>query len=184
MTFPFNRAYTVASQAGFAPFRGHAGLAAVRHHPLNEHVVPAELVGYVCADAELAGPACMLAHVLAVANGDPTFFATLSGMALTTGFPEHVRAFNQAYLALPALPSERIATADPEVVLRRIATPRHGTWLAVCHSGLVARRAVRIALPAGSRNLRDAVTGEAVMPDGEGLVLDLSPCSLRAIHMR
>ena len=39
LTHAFNRAYTVGSEKTFAAFRSPAGLAMVRHYPLNENMM-------------------------------------------------------------------------------------------------------------------------------------------------
>ena len=60
------------------------------------------------ADIERAGPYCMMAEALAMANGDPTMLGYLLGGNFGRGFPQYVREFNANFLALPALPSERL----------------------------------------------------------------------------
>ncbi|MGD8238109.1 MAG: hypothetical protein PVH68_06120, partial [Armatimonadota bacterium] len=132
MTYPFNRAYTVSSPKALGAFRTRSGLAALRHGPLNENTMHEEL-GYFVSDVELAGPFCMLAEARAVAYGDPRYIGYLSSSSFNRGFPEYVRAFNAAFLALPALPSEIVddASPDPDIVVRAIATEDHGTYVAI-----------------------------------------------------
>jgi len=120
----------------FEAFRGPSGLALVRHYSLNENMLfdrqDKEKLGYFVVHIERAGPACMMAGALAVANGDPTMLGCLHGGNFGRGFPQYVREFNANFLALPALPSERLsdACADKEVVARAIRTPDTG-----CFSG-------------------------------------------------
>ena len=56
------------------------------------------------ADVERAGPFCMQAEAVAMANGDPTMIGYLVGNNFERGFPMYVRDFNANFLALPALP--------------------------------------------------------------------------------
>lgn len=182
MTYPYNRSYTVADATALAAFRAPAGLAMVRHHPLNEDVVlPKELLGYHCIDMELAGPACVLQEVQAVANGDPRWLGTLHGMSLTRGYPDYVRAFNSAFLALPALPStvlENVTTDD--VVIRVIDGGPQGLWFAACNTGHTPAT-VTVQLP-GRGPLTNAVSGAAITPVSGAVTLSLPPCSLTALR--
>ena len=182
MTFPFNRAYTVARPEAFDAFRGTSGLAIVRHYPLNENATEGKL-GYFVSDVERAGPFCMLAEARAVAYGDPRFIGYLSAQTFNRGFPEFVRAFNAAFLALPALPSRVVSDAcdNPAVVVRRIDGGRHGVWLAVVNVGLGAVEA-SLKLPVVGR-VSDAATGEVVAASGGRLRLRLGPCQLRALRV-
>ena len=183
MTYPFNRAYTVSNPKAFDAFRTVSGIAIVRHDPLNESVMEKKL-GYFVSDVERAGPYCMLGEVLAVAYGDPWYLGYLAAASHNRGFPAAVRAFNAAYLALPALPSKLLpnAASDPAVVVRSIATPRHGTWLAIANTALVEKPNVTIKLPVEGK-VTDAATGEA-SPSANGLVeLSIPPCCLRALHI-
>lgn len=189
MTHGFNRAYSAASAATFDAFRGLAGLAIVRHYALNEDMMHDQagksLLGYFVADFERAGPYCMLSEALAMANGDPWHLGYLMGNSFNRGFPEPVREFNAAFLALPALPSRRVdgAAGDAEVVARAIVTPNHGTWLAVVNTGLTAKSSVTIKLPAAGQ-VTDAVTGQAIPANGGEITLSMTPCQLRALRVR
>jgi len=187
MTYPFNRAYTVASREAFDAFRGPGGLAVIRHYPLNENTMDSKL-GYFVSDVERAGPYCMLAEARAVARGDPRYIGYLSSSSFNRGFPEHVRRFNAAFLALPALPSRLLpgASGDPGIVVREIRTERHGTWLAVVNTGLGKKKDVAIGLPAAAvrgGRVTDAATGEAVQTRRGALTLTLGPCELRSFHI-
>ena len=188
MTHGFNRAYTVASPKTFATFRGPSGLALIRHYALNEHMdfdkADQPKLGYFIADIERAGPACMMAEALAVANGDPTLLGYLQGGNYGRGFPQYVREFNANFLALPALPSERLANADPELVVRTIRTPAHGTYLAVVNTSFAARPRVAIQLPPPARGrVLEVVTGRACDIRDGAVELDLHPFELRTLRM-
>lgn len=184
MTHGFNRAYTVASPKTFDAFRNGNRLAMVRFYPLNENMGfdknDKEKLGYFVADMELAGPYCMLAEARAVANGDPTDIGYLSGNNFERGFPQYARAFNTAFLSLPALPSVVVpnASSDAEVVVRQITTPANGTYYAVVNTGLAAKKAVKIKLPRGGAVV-NAATRTAV-GNGDTITMDLGPCELQS----
>ena len=184
MTHGFNRAYTVASPKTFDAFRNGDRLALVRFYSLNENMAfdkdDKEKLGYFVADMEMAGPYCMIAEARAVANGDPTDIGYLSGNNFERGFPEYVRAFNTAFLSLPALPSVVVpnASSDKEIVVRQITTPANGTYYAVVNTGLTAKKAAKIKLPKGGAVL-DAATRKAV-GNGNTITMDLGPCELQS----
>lgn len=189
-TYPFLRAFTVARPSDMDAFRGPSGLAMVRMYPLNEHR-DEKLLGDFLSDVERTGPHCVLAEARAVANGDPFYLGYLPGNTHLRGFPEYVRRFHAAFLALPALPSRRIpgACADAEVVVRAIATPdgSHGTYLSVVNTGLAPKAAVEIRVPARGRVV-DAASGRAVSASaapggGTRLRLALDACELRALRV-
>ncbi len=100
-------------------------------------------VGYVSVDVDRAGPFSMLAEARAVANADPHHIGYLSGSSFSRGFPEYTRAFNQAFLSLPALPSKRLpaATSNPKVVVREIPTGKLGTYFAVVNPEMTTESA-------------------------------------------
>ncbi|HNQ73527.1 MAG TPA: hypothetical protein PKN95_07980 [Verrucomicrobiota bacterium] len=187
LTHGFNRLYTVASPLTFDAFRGPAGLAAIRHYTLNEDMLfdrqDQPLLGYFVADVEYAGPACMMAEAVAVANGDPTLLGYLLGSNLGRGFPRYVREFNANFLALPALPSERLAGAsdDAEVVVRAIHTPKHGTYYAIVNTGWIAKKAVALQL-ADKGELTELVSGRTLAANEGKVWLELYPFELRALH--
>lgn len=186
MTHGFNRSYTVASPRTFETFRGPGGLVLVRHYSLNENMAfdqaDKEKLGYFVADVERAGPACMMAEALAVANGDPTLLGYLMGNNYGRGFPQYVREFNANFLALPALPCERLkdACADREVVVRVIRTPAHGTYFAVVNTGFDRKSRVSIALPTAAP-VKEAVTDRSVRVQGQQVELDLHPFQLMTL---
>ncbi|MBI5384406.1 MAG: hypothetical protein HZA90_06925 [Verrucomicrobia bacterium] len=189
MTHCINRSYTAASPKTFEAFRGPSGLAVMRHYSLNENMAfdqqDKEKLGYFVADLERAGPACMMAEALAVANGDPTLLGYLHGGNFGRGFPRYVREFNANFLALPALPSERLAGAcdDPEVVVRVIRTPDHGTYLAVVNTGFASKAKVGIRLPVAGA-VQDAVSGTTLSNRDRLLELTLHACELRSLLVR
>ncbi len=188
LTHAFNRNYTVASPKTFDAYRTSSGLAIVRHYSLNEHMMfdknDKEILGYFVADIERAGPYCMMAEALAMAHGDPTMIGYLVGCNFGRGFPQYVRNFNANFLALPALPSKILprASSDSDVVVRRISTDQHGTWLAIVNTSLTAKSKVTITLPRGT--VCDAVTGKKLATDGDALSIDMYPCQLRSLHIR
>jgi len=188
LTHAFNRNYTVASPQTLDAYRAPAGLAIVRHYALNENMMfdksDKEILAYFVADVERAGPYCMMAEAHAVAHGDPTMIGYLVGNNFGRGFPQYVRNFNANYLALPALPSTVVAegAADPQVVVRRIDTPQHGTWIAVVNTSLHAKRNVAVRLPQGKAT--DAVTGQDIQVAAGKTNLDLYPCQLRTFRVR
>nr|MBA3684163.1 hypothetical protein [Planctomycetota bacterium] len=182
MTYPYNRRYTVSVASGMNAFRTTNGLAMIRHFPLNEDTIPAASgLGYACADMELAGPSCVLNDVIAVANGDPRWLGMLTGRSLATGYPQHVRAFYAAFLALPARPSQRLsgATTAPGVVVRSIDGGAHGTWLAIANTTTAAANAITITMPVAG-TVTDCANGAVLPSNGTSLVISLAPASLRA----
>jgi hypothetical protein len=184
LTYPFHRAYSVAAPEMLAAFHGASGLAIVRHYSLNENTMEGK-VGYFVSDMERAGPYCMLSEVRAMAHGDPRYIGYLSAASFNRGFPQHVRAFNAAFLSLPALPSvvDEGACEEANVVVRTIEAGEHGIYLAVVNVGIEALEDVRVRLPRADGQVTDAATGEALAsPDGV-VRLSLGPCSLRALHV-
>lgn len=179
LTHAFNRLYTVLDSGTMERYRTQSGLAMVRHYGLNENMMfdaqDQPKLGYFAADIERAGRACMQAEVVAMATGDPTMVGYLVGSNFGRGFPEAVREFNANYLALPALPSQRLdsATDDPDVVVRGIETGTHGTHLAVVNPTRHAKRAVRIQLPEGVTTVEALATGAPLATPEGVLTLDL-----------
>jgi len=190
LTYPFSRRYAVESATAFEAFRGADGLAAVRFHPRNEGI-DGGLLGGVAPDMERSGPFCMLEEAHALANGDPVMLGSLAGDVSTRAFPEYVRRFNAAYLALPALPSSRLMDACPdrEIVVRSIRVEGKGTWLAVVNLGFADKPAVAITLPEDG-TVTDSVTGAdltwSVSRTGQQarLTLAMGPCELKAIRLQ
>ena len=188
LTHPFNRLYTVASPRTFDAYRTVSGLAVIRHYALNESMMFGKddkpKLGYFVADMERAGPHCMMAEAVAMANGDPTMIGYLSGGNFGRGFPRYVRNFNAAFLALPALPSKVMpgASSDAGVVVRTIDAGKHGTYVAVVNTAMTDKAGVSVSLPAGG-NVTDAATGKALTTAGGKIKLSMWPFQLRAIHV-
>ncbi|MBI5833416.1 MAG: hypothetical protein HZB16_14050 [Armatimonadetes bacterium] len=178
----FNRLYTVSDPATLNLFRTPAGLTLVRHYPLNENMMfdkaDQDRLGYFVCDYERAGPYCMMAEAIALANGDPTQFAYLTGGNYGRGFGQYVRDFNANFLALPALPSRRLegAASDAKVVVRQIDTPTHGTWLAVVNTAMTEAKGVKVKVPGGA--VKVAVGGKELPAAGGQVSLDLRPYQL------
>lgn len=194
MAMPFSRLFTTSSAAQLDAFRAKSGLVIVRHFNLNEEdgqnaAAPegpmSKRVGYFVSDVDRAGPYSVLAEARAVANGDPRTIGYLSSSSFNRGFPEYVRAFDAAFLALPALPSKVVsgASSDPEVVVREIPTAASGTYYAVVNVGLLDKKDVSVRLPA------DGVVTELV-PDkrvergsAKAFVRAFYPGELVALHV-
>ncbi len=183
LTYPFNRLYTVGSSEQMEPFRTKSGLAVVRHYSLNENEIERPLVGYFAFDVDRTRAHMMQAEVLAVAYGDPWYLGYLSGHNFTRGFPYYARRFNQAYLSLPALPSEIVpdAASDPEVIVRSIKTEQHGTWFAIANTSIHPKEEVTVKLPEGK--VTDAATGESLNVAGGVLRLNMDAAELRSIRV-
>lgn len=182
LTMAFNRQHSVVDAKAMDAFRTPDGLAMIRHYPLNEHVLKDKPLGYFVADFEEAGPFCMLAEARALAFGDPRFIGYLTGNSFQRGFPAYVRAFDRAFLALPAVPSSVVdkAASQPEVVVRRYPTEGHGIWFAVVNTGMADARDVRIDLK--QAGLVDACSGEAVRLTGTAATVSLYPGQVLAWH--
>ncbi len=184
--YSFNRLYTVSVPEAFDAFRCGEGLAIMRHYSLNENMMndskDKEIMGYFCSDVDRAGPYCMLAEARAVAYGDPRYIGYLNGNTMARGFPQYVRAFNAAFLALPALPSRIIANSasDPEVVVREIPTEKDGTYLAVVNTGLVSKKDVTVNISKCTK-LLDAVTGNELGMNNGKITVSLYPGELRSL---
>jgi hypothetical protein len=168
LSMAFNRQFSVADIKTLESFRTPDGLAMLRHYPLNENCFGEDdnrPLGYFIADFEEAGPYCVLAEARALANGDPRFIGYLAANSFQRGFPEYVRAFNRAFLALPALPGTLVADAssNPQVLIRQIPTPKDGTWYAVVNTGMTDALDVKIAIKAS--HLVNDLTGDPVRLD-------------------
>jgi hypothetical protein len=190
VSYTFNRLYSVAVPEALEAFRGGEGLALVRHYTLNENMMSdaqdKEIMGYFVSDVDRAGPYCMMAEARAMANGDPRYLGYLVGNTMARGFPRYVRAFNAAFLALPALPSSRLAEASPdaEVVVRSIPTAKDGTYLAVVNTGFAAKQDVPLTLPAGCSVATNAATGETLALKNGTLAVSMYPGQLLALHIK
>jgi len=188
LSHPFNRLYTVSSPKTLDLYRASAGLALMRHYALNENMMndlkDKEKLGYFVADVERTGPSCMQAEAVALANGDPTMIGYLCGNNFGRGFPFYVRDFNANFLALPALPSQRIdkGCSDPAVALRVIDAGKHGLYVAVVNTASTERKQVRVNVP-GNGAVTALASGAVVARTGEGVTLDLRPYQLVALRV-
>lgn len=193
-TFTFNRAYTVGDAAALEAFETPSGLALIRHFGLNENMLripkgkdgkDVDPLGYFVTDMERPGPSIMLAEARAMANGNPTQIGYLASNNFNRVSPHYVRAFNAAFLALPALPAHRLAGAasDPEVVVKRIDGGGHGVWLAVVNPGYAAKERVVITLPREGR-VTDAATGKGLTVERNTVTVNLYPFQLISLHIR
>lgn len=147
-TFPIPRAFTAASATAFDAFRGPDGLAVERVWCRNAGVDSRSLGGIV-GDVDRAGAFCMMVEALAVANGDPWWIANDASNTHTSSFPEVTRRFYSAFLALPALRSQRMPewSEDPDVVVRVIWTEKSGAYLAVVNSSPSSKKEALVVLP-------------------------------------
>ena len=185
LTMAFSRQYSVSDPKALQGFHTPSGLALIRHYPLNENCFgdsKDKPIGYFVADFEEAGPYCMLAEARALAAGDPNYIGYLTANSLQRGFPEYVRAFNQAFLALPALPGQTVtnAASDKKVVVRQISTPKEGTWYAVINTGMTDANDIQIALKPS--NLTDYLTGKPVKLAGQTATVSLYPGQVLVWH--
>jgi hypothetical protein len=193
LTFPAGRLFTVARPDLLDRFRAHDGLALVRHYPLNEDDHdrtrgPSGLpfdgqLGYIAVDVDRAGPYVRLLEARAVAAGDPWYLGALCASSYSSGFPDAVRRFNEAFLAVPALPSvvKIGAASDAAVVVREVPTARHGTYYYVINTAMQPNRGVTVHL-ASRGALRDLVAHTPVVAQGGALRLDLEPGELRSFR--
>lgn len=190
-SYTIHRTYSASDPATMERYRTGAGLTCVRHFPLNENELNTkgadgkefEPAGYFVADVERAGVFCVMPEVRAVAFGDPTRLGYLAANTFQRGFPSAVRAFNAAYLALPALPSELIqAEKYGKEYVRKIETPKNGTYYALCSLEETAKTQRVDGLTAGS-TLTDCVSGETFRVKKDGTVeIPMKPMSLRTFH--
>lgn len=190
-TFSFNRAYTVGDAAALEEFETPSGLAMIRYYSLNEHMFRSDSdrkhdgpLGYFVTDMERTGPFVMLAEARAMANGNPRTIGYLAANSFNRGFPQYVRNFNAAFLALPALPAPRVegVSPDADVVVRKINAGPHGTYYAVVNTGYQSKKNLLLKLPSGGRVV-NAATGEVLPSTSAGVSLDLYPCQLVALHV-
>ncbi len=188
LTHPIHRMYSMTKKS-LDEFRTKSGLAVIRHYCLNEnapnHKKPKEIpIGYFVADVDRAGPFSMMAEAKAVALGNPNYLGYLASNCWNHGFPKYARRFYANYLSLPALPGEveQGATNSPDVVVRKIATDRYGTWYAIVNLGYESRRAsIRI----GAKGIvRHAPTGTEIGSGPGTFVLELEPFELVSLHVR
>jgi regulation of enolase protein 1 (concanavalin A-like superfamily) len=193
MTYPIGRLFTLDDvTTGGAPlltsFKCASGLTVVRHYTLNEdngEVDPMPLdgqLGYLSVACDRAGNHLMLQQARAIANGDPRNLGYLEASSLSTGFPEIMRRFNQAFLAVPALPSTVVSGGanNTNVVVRRITTTGQGTYFYVVNTSMSPVTGVTVTL-SGTGTVKNLVTNTA--ESGTTLNLNLDPAELRAYRV-
>lgn len=188
LSYPFNRYYTVNAKDSLKAFDTKSGMAMLRHFSLNENMLfdknNNSLLGYFIADMEKAGPYCMMAEAMAMANGNPTIIGYLSGGNYARGFPLYVRNFNRNFLALPALPSKIIANAssDNKVVVRQIQTPDHGVYCYAVNTNMT-QTSTTITLPVDGK-VTALQTGKTVTTQGNKITVKMYPFQLISWHIR
>jgi len=187
MTYPMGRLFTVSNPQPLEDFRAASGLTVVRDYPLNEDPMPTfspfdQLLGYTAVDTDHAGSNLMLQQARAVAYGDPRNIAYHCASSFSTGFPEIMRRFDQAFLAVPALPSKKLedASSDPEVVVREIPTPKNGTYYYVVNTSMQGKTGVTVKFPAPG-SVVNLVTGEKQA--GHTLTLNLDAAELQSYQV-
>jgi hypothetical protein len=119
-----------------------------------------------------------------MANGDPTMIGYLVGNNFARGFPQFVREFNANFLALPALPSQRVedGSSDPAVVVRTIDAGRHGLYVAVVNTDRRERNQVRVKM-SGNGAVTALASGATVTRSGGGWTVDLHPYQLMSYRV-
>jgi len=184
LTYPFNKMYTVSDPETLEMFRAKAGLAMIRHFPLNETTMD-KVIGYFVSDVDRPGDIGVMAEALAMANGDPWYLGYTAGHIYSRPFPDAVRRFNANFLALPALPSKRLdeAASDSEVVVRRIDAGKHGSYYAVINTAMTPKDDVTIQLSKGGE-VTEAATGSSVTTNENKVTLSLAPYELRSLHVQ
>jgi hypothetical protein len=182
LSYPFNRYYTVIAPSTLNAFKAQTDMAMLRHFSLNENMLfdkdQKNLLGYFVADMEKAGPYCMMAEALAMANGNPTMIGYLSGGNYARGFPQYVRNFNVNFLALPALPSTVMpnASRDDKVIVRTIDAGKQGVYCYAVNTSMTPTR-ITITLP-NKGKVTALATGQTVTAQDGMLSVDLYPYQL------
>jgi hypothetical protein len=189
MSFPAGRLFTVDRSDLLNEYRCASGLTVVRHFTLNEDDATGSApspfdgqLGYLSIDCDRAGHHLMLQQARAVANGDPRNLGYLCASSFSTGDPEIMRRFNQAFLAVPALPSAVVAGAanNAAVVVRRITTTGQGTYFYVVNTSMSPVTGVTVTLT-GTGTVKNLVT--LANESGLTLNLNLDPAELRAYRV-
>lgn len=182
LSYPFNRFYTVNSPKTLDAFDTKSGMTLLRHFSLNENMMfdksDKPLLGYFIADMEKAGPFCMMAEALAMANGNPTQIGYLSGGNYARGFPLYVRNFNLNFLALPALESKQVpgAASDSKVIVRQIDAGKDGVYCFAVNTNMTDTQ-VSIKLPVDGK-VTALQSGQQVNPSGGKLSVNMYPYQL------
>ena len=186
-------------------FTTSEGLALIHHFPLNEDDGHGDLetdktsgsfknwpmsghFGYFISDVERSTPYTMLAEVRGVVTADAYWIGYLSSNSFNTGAPQDLRRFNAAYLAWPALPSVKVATASPdaELIVRDIVTTS-GKFVAVFNTGMTTKSAVTIDLTKTRlgtvSSVQDRVNGTPLPLTNGKLTLDLKVADFRVFYL-
>jgi regulation of enolase protein 1 (concanavalin A-like superfamily) len=187
MTYPMGRLFTLEDANLVNSFRCSSGLTIIKHYSLNEDHGPGYeptpyggQLGYSAAETERAGDCEMLQQARAVAQADPRNLGYMCASSYNTGFPEVVRRFNQAFLAVPAVTSVRVPTASNNVnVVVRQFTTAVGTYYYVVNTSMSASTAT-VTLPS-SGTVTELVT-KATLPSAT-LNLTLAPAELRSYRV-
>lgn len=191
LTYTFNKPYTLAEDALVNEFKTQSGTAMIRHHALNENVLddPAttpveEPLGYFVADMERTGAYCMMGEAVAFAKGDARYIGYLAANTFSPGFPEYRRAFNQAFLALPAVPGtiRGGASSNSNVVARDYPTDGYGTYMGIVNTSTANQNTVTVTFPYRAQ-VTDAATGTVLSAAATSIVLDMYPFQLRALRL-
>ena len=159
----------------------------IRHYVLNENALKigkAYPLGYFVCDFDTAGPYHMLAEARALAYSDPNLLGYLASAVYSSGFTEYHRAFNQAFLSLPAVPSTMLesASSDKHVVVREYKTKEHGTWYAIINTGLNDAIDIKIDLPV--KQASNSITGEKIKLKSGSTQVSLYPGQVLSWHSK
>jgi hypothetical protein len=188
MTYPMGRLFTLENAATVNSFRCASGLTVLRHYPLSEDNAPGYeptplggQVGYSATESERAGNHEMLQQARAIAQADPRNLGYLCASSFNTGFPEVMRRFNQAFLAVPALPSTRLVSAsnNANIVVRQITTAGFGTYYYVVNTAMDNQTAT-VTLP--STGTVTELARKTTLP-GTTLNLTLESAELRSYRV-
>jgi regulation of enolase protein 1 (concanavalin A-like superfamily) len=172
MTYPAGRLYAVEDGALMNEFKCQSGLTILKHYSLNEDNAnpganPSPFdgqLGYLSVDCDRAGDHLMLQQARVIAKSDPRNIGYLAASSFSTGYPEIMRKFNQAFLAVPALPSTIVtgtgAPSNAAVVMRQITTTGQGTYAYVVNTSM-SPLTVTWTLP-GTGTVKELVTNQTL----------------------
>ena len=165
----FNHLYTTSSPTKYDQWRNAwGGMAITRHYHLNEAAM--DNLGYWVSDINMAGPYTMMAEARAMAYGNPYYITYLASAAYNRGFPQYVRNFNAAFLALPALPSVELVgvASNYQVVVREIDAGDYGKYYYAVNTGMqsVPSYTINLGTTVTPGTVKNLVTGEDLMVAG------------------
>lgn len=193
MSYTFNRMYTTKNERDMEVFRAKDGLLMIRHYSLNENNLyyklsdaeQGELLGYFCGQFDRAGKFGPMAEVQAVIYGDPRYIGYLAPLNFGRLFPEYYRNFNQAFLALPAIPSYRLAgvSENKDIHARTYPTNGQGTFYAVANLGMTDVKGVEINIP-NATEIENRVTGEVYKAEEGKIKLDFYAGQLYTLYVK